>query len=76
MMATNAYKPVMCWTSEKLVDSFKFFKQWYKLYFLVKNIPAGKQVDHILLLAGDEGLRRYHAWTFDSASDQIDPEVV
>ena len=50
-MATSACKPVMCWTSENLVDLLKFFKQQCKLYFLVKNIPAGKQVDHFLLLA-------------------------
>ena len=67
-MSTSARKPVMCWSSENLVDSLKFFKQRCKLYFPVKNIPAGKQVDHILLLDGEEGFRRY-VWKFDSKSD-------
>ena len=74
-MNTNACETVMYWDSENLVDSFRFFKQRSKLYFSVKNIPAEKQVDHILLLAGEEGLRRYNAWTFENDSDRADPEL-
>ena len=68
-MARSACEPVISWTSKNLVDSFKFFKQRCKLYLLVKNISAGKQVDHILLLADEERPRRYNSWTFDSNSD-------
>ena len=75
-MNTNACEPVMYWDSENLVDSFRFFKQRCKLYFSVKNIPTEKQVDHILLLAGEEGLRRYNAWTFENDSDRADPEII
>ena len=75
-MNTNACEPVMYWDSENLVDSFRFFKQRCKLYFSVKNIPSEKQVDHILLLAGEEGLRRYNAWTFENDSDRADPEII
>ena len=73
-MNTNACKPVMYWNSENLVDSFRFFKQRCKLYFSVKNIPAEKQVDHILLLAGKEGLRRYNA--FENDSDRADLQII
>ena len=72
----NACEPVMHWDSENLVDSFRFFKQRCKLNFCVKNIPAEKQVDHILLLAGEEGLRRYNAWTFENDFDRADPEII
>ena len=64
------------WDSENLVDSFSFFRQQCKLYFSVKNIPAEKQVDHVLLLSGEEGLRRYNAWTCENDSDQADPEII
>ena len=66
----------MYWDSENLVDSFRFFKQRCKQYFFVKNIPIEEQVDHILLLAGEEGLRRYNAWTFENDSDRADPEII
>ena len=75
-MNTNACEPVMYWESENLANSFKFFKQRCKLYFSFKNIPAEKQVDHILLLAGEEGLRRYNASTFENDSDRADPEII
>ena len=45
-------------------------------YFSVKNIPTEKQVDHILLFTGEEGLRRYNAWTFENDSDRVDPEII
>ena len=48
----------------------------HKLYFSVKNIPTEKQVDHILLLTGKKGLRRYNAWTFENDSDRADPEII
>ena len=46
------------------------------MYFSVKNIPTEKRVDHILLLAGEEGLRKYNAWTFENHSDRADPEII
>ena len=75
-MNTNACEPVMYWDSENRVDLFRFFKQRCKLYFSVKNIPTEKQVDHILLFAGKEGLRRYNAWTFENDSDRADLEII
>ena len=75
-MNTNACEPVMYWDLENLVDSFRFFKQRGKLYFFVKNIPAEKLVDYILLLAGEEGLRKYNAWMFENDSDRADPEII
>ena len=75
-MNTDACEPVMYWDSKNLVDSFKFFKQRCKLYFSVKNIPAEKQVDHILLLAGEERLKRYNAWSFKNDFDRADPEII
>ena len=75
-MNTNASEPVIYWDSENLVDSFRFFKQRCKLYFSVKNIPIEKQVVHILLLAGEEGHKRYNARTFENDSDRADPEII
>ena len=75
-MNTNACELVMYWDSENLVDSFRFFKQRCKLYFSVKNIPTEKQVDHIPQFIGEEGLRRYNAWTFENDSDRADPEII
>ena len=47
-----------------------------ELYFFIKSIPAERQVDHILLLADEEGLRRYNAWTFENDSDRADQEII
>ncbi|GAB1602684.1 hypothetical protein Ahia01_000548300 [Argonauta hians] len=75
-MTSNACEPVMRWESENLFDAFKMFKQRCALYFSVKNIPTEKQVDHILLLAGEEGIHRYNAWTFDNETDRTNPEII
>ena len=42
----------------------------------LKTSQPRKQVDPILLLAGDEQLRRYNTWTFENDSDRADPEII
>ena len=41
-----------------------------------KTRETEKQVDYILLLAGEGGLRRYNAWMFENDSDRADPEII
>lgn len=67
--------PRMDWMSNNPAESFQLFKQRLKLYFQVKSIKNEDQVPYILLLVGDEGLRRYNAWTLSEA-EKKDPNVI
>ena len=66
----------MCWETPNLVESLKFFKQQCELFFSVKGIAENKQVNHILLLSGKEGLRRYNSWSFGNDADRWNPAVI
>ena len=66
----------MCWETPNLVESPKFFKQRCELFFSVKGIAGNKQVRHILLLSGKEGLRRYNSWSFGNDADRRNPSVI
>ena len=59
-----------------LVESLKFFQQQCELFFSVKGIAENKQADHILLLSGKEGLRRYNSWSFGNDADRCNPAVI
>ena len=43
----------------------KLFKQKCQLYVGVKDVKKAKQVDHILLLSGEEGLKCFNSWTLN-----------
>ena len=75
-MSNHTYEPFMCWEMPNLVESQKFFKQQCELFFSVKGIAENKQVDHILLLSGKEGLRRYNSWSFGNDADRRNPAVI
>ena len=66
----------MCWETTNLVESFKFYKQQCELYFSVRGIDEDKQIDHILLLSGKEGQRRYNSWSFANEADRRNPSVI
>ena len=42
---------------------FKLFKQKCQLYFSVQDAKKAKQVDHIMLLSGEEGLKYFNSLT-------------
>lgn len=65
----------MDWSAADLVSAFKMFKQKCELYFSVRDIKAEKQVDYILLLAGEEGIQRFNAWNL-SGDDAKNPAKV
>jgi len=67
--------PRMDWSSADLATALKMFKQRCKLYFDVKGIKDDKQVNHILLFAGEEGLKIYNSWSL-SAEEAGKPDVV
>ena len=58
-----------------LAKTFKLFKQKYQLYFSVKDMKKAKQVDRILLLSGEEGLKYLNSWTL-SDTEMNDPEYI
>ena len=66
----------MCWETPNLVESQEFFKQQCELFFFVKSIAENQQLDHILLLSGKEGLRRYDSWSFGNDVDRRNPAVI
>ena len=65
----------MNWGSADLVHAFETFKQRCGLYFSVKDVKREKQVDHILLLSGEEGMKRFNSWKL-SPEEAKDPDVV
>ena len=73
-MSNHTCEPFMSWETPNLVESLKFFKQQYELFSSVKGIAENKQVDHILLLSGKEGLRRYNS--FGNNADRRNPAVI
>ena len=50
--------PCMDWTSANFGEAFELFRKCTQLYFSMNNIAGDKQIEHILLLSGEEGLRR------------------
>ena len=74
-MADHETSLRMDWSSSNLAETFKLFKQRCELYFSVKDIKIAKQVDHILLLSGEEGLKRFNSWGL-TAEEKKNPEVI
>ena len=50
--------PRMDWSAPNQGEEFKLFQQRCELFFSVKDIRKEKQVDHILLMSGVEGLKK------------------
>ena len=67
--------PRMDWSNADLAGTFKLFKQKCEIYFNVKDTKVDKMVNHILLYAGDEGIKIYNSWNL-SDSDRTDPSLV
>ncbi|XP_048257540.1 uncharacterized protein K02A2.6-like [Haliotis rufescens] len=67
--------PKLNWSSDEIANDFRLFKQRCKLYFSVKNIKNDKQVDHILLFTGDDGLKAFNSWTL-TEEEAKDPQVI
>ena len=65
----------MDWEAGDPSVALTIFKQKCELYFSVKDIKTEKQVDHILLFAGEPGLRFFNSWGLQGA-DAKDPKVV
>ena len=68
---SESITPHMDWANPDQGSAIKLFKQQYELYFSVK----GKQVDHILLFTGANGIRMFNSWGLGEAEGK-DPEVV
>ena len=74
-MKINAESPTFDWSSPNLTESFKLFKQQCNLRFDVKEVKKEKQVSHILLSMGEEGLKMFNSWGM-SDDDAKDPNKV
>ena len=59
---TESYVPRMDWSHPGQADAIKLFKQQCDMYLAIKNIEEGRQVDHILLFMGTQGLQLYNSW--------------
>ena len=79
-MADAPMMPCMDWASANLGEAFKLFRKRTQLYFSVKDVAGDKQIDHILLLSAEEGLRRYSSWGLDNADgtrlNTVTPAVI
>ncbi len=65
----------MDWAAEDQVAEFTWFRQRMEMYLTVSNVPDEKQFHHIVLLMGDEGLRRWNNLTL-SDNEKKDPKEV
>ena len=71
----DSFTPNMGWDDPDRHNAIKIFHQQCDLYFSVKDVPATKQVDHILLFAGVTGLKLYNSWGL-SDEEKKDPAAV
>ena len=67
--------PRMKWADPDQSNAIHIFKQQCQLFFSVKNVKKEKQVDHILLFAGEEGIKLFNSWDL-SDQDKKDPDKV
>ena len=67
--------PRMDWSSADVPGTFRLFKQKCQIYFTVKDIKKEMMVNHILLYAGDDGIKLYNSWTLTD-TERNDPDVV
>ena len=72
---SDSILPRMDWSNPDLSGAIKMFKQRCELYFSVKDIKKEKQVDHILLFIGEEGIKMFNSWGLTDAQKK-DPEEV
>ena len=71
----DSFIPRMDWDATDPSQALKLFKQNCELYFSHKDIKKEKQVDHILLFAGEPGLKFYNSWGLPEEGKK-DPKVV
>ena len=72
---SESITPHMDWANPDQGSAIKLFKQQCELYFSVKEVKKEKQVDHILLFTGANGIRMFNSWGLGEAEGK-DPEVV
>ncbi|XP_030855067.1 uncharacterized protein K02A2.6-like [Strongylocentrotus purpuratus] len=68
----------MNWEDPDRANAVKIFHQQCDLYFSVKNVAIGKQVDHVLLLvpcSGATSIKLYNSWGLEG-EDKKNPTVV
>ena len=65
----------MDWISANLGEAFELFQKLTQLYFFVKDIPDDKEIDHIILLSGEEVLRCNSLWCHERA-DSTRPTTI
>ena len=63
----------MDWANSDQGAAIKLFKQC-ELHFSVKEVKKEKQVDHILLFNGTNGIRMFNLWGL--SEEGKDPEIV
>ena len=67
--------PSMDWSHPDRASTYKLFKQKACMYFECKDTHLNKQVAHILLMTGDEGVRMYNSWGLPAEESKI-PAVI
>ena len=72
---SESITPRMDWANPDQGSAIKLFKQQCELYFSVKEVKKEKQVDHILLFTGANGIRMFNSWGLGETEEK-DPEIV
>ena len=67
--------PSMDWSHPDRASTYKLFKQKACMYFECKDTHLNKQVAHILLMTGEEGVRMYNSWGLPAEESKI-PAVI
>ena len=66
--------PSMDWSHPDRASTYKLFKQKACMYFECKDTHLNKQVAHILLMTGDEGVRMYNSWGLPAEAQYDDDD--
>lgn len=67
---SESITPRMDWSNPDQGGAIKIFKQQCELYFSVKDTKKEKQVDHILLFTGANGLKMFNSWGLNEAEQK------
>jgi len=67
--------PHMDWSNPDKASAMRMFQQRCELYFSVKGVKKEKEADHILLFAGEQGIKTFNSWGLSDAHSK-DSKVI
>ena len=75
MATNNNDRPTMDWDAENIGETFSLFKRKAQAYFRVYDIDNDKQLDSLMLMMGDKGIKKLDTWKL-SAEQEKNMELI